>query len=255
MIGLHKDENLFMVDRIEDIPLESLLGAMEEHTFACLRGLVSEDSIKRSLNLIDERFDYHDDHATVGQSPDAVRTNFQRLVIGGESTTSNNDDARLFRTFYNPIWAEDVFEMRDSFVRLAQARNRIAGQPLDFGVYNTEPNGLWTAARVHQYPSGGGFFRRHTDYIARDIAEQKSTNFFQLVLTMTRKNEHFQQGGSFVEVNNTRINLDDVSLPGDILVYDGRTVHGVEDIDPHKTLDLTSINGRLAGFATLFKKM
>ena len=42
---------------------------------------------------------------------------------------------------------------------------------------------------------------------------------------------------------------------GDIVVYDGRTVHGVEDIDPKEALDMSTINGRVAGFATLFKKM
>ncbi len=39
------------------------------------------------------------------------------------------------------------------------------------------------------------------------------------------------------------------------LAYDGRTVHGVEDIDPHLPLDLDTLNGRIGAFATLFKVM
>lgn len=248
-------DNLFQAQSVAEIPLDALRKAMQAHTFACIRGIVPEQGIRKSLALIAERFDCRNDHPTQGQSADAVRTNFQRLLVGGESVSSNNDDARLFRTFYNPIWEEDVFEMRAAFVELARARNLIAGQPLDYAIYGTEANGLWTAARVHQYPAGGGFFRRHTDYVARDIAHEKSNEFYQLVLTMSQKGEHFESGGSFVEVDGERLNIDDVSLPGDIIVYDGRTVHGVEDIDPHKVLDLTTINGRLAGFATLFKKM
>ena len=72
---------------------------------------------------------------------------------------------------------------------------------------------------------------------------------------MSRKGEHYKEGGAFVDVDGERIFLDDPSLPGEILIYDGRTVHGVEDIDPHEPRDLTTINGRLAGFVTLFKKM
>ena len=72
---------------------------------------------------------------------------------------------------------------------------------------------------------------------------------------MSRKGEHFHQGGAFVDIGETRYCLDDNALMGDIIIYDGRTVHGVEDIDPRSMLDLSTINGRVAGFATLFKKM
>ena len=133
--------------------------------------------------------------------------------------------------------------------------NHLAGERLDFALDKIEPNGLWTAARFHQYPKGGGFFRRHTDYVVKDVADEKSTRFYQVVLTMSRKGVHFKQGGAFVDVDGRRLCLDDVAEMGDIVVYDGRTVHGVEDIDPKEPLDLDTINGRIAGFATLFKKM
>jgi hypothetical protein len=72
---------------------------------------------------------------------------------------------------------------------------------------------------------------------------------------MSRKGDDYEQGGAFVDIDGERLFIDDESVPGDILVYDGRTIHGVEDIDPLRPLDLTTINGRLAGFATLFKRM
>ena len=248
-------DNLFEVDRPEDIPLDSLYDAMERRTFACIRGIVPESEVRHALEVIEDRFDHCKDHPPRGQPASAVRTNFQKLNVGGESITANNDDARLFRAFYNPFWEEDIWALRGALTALAKTRNVIAALPPEFAMNGIEDNGLWTAARWHQYPAGGGFFRRHTDYVVKDIADERSTEFFQVVLTMSRKGEHYKEGGAFVDVDGERIFLDDHSLPGDIIIYDGRTVHGVEDIDPHEPLDLTTINGRLAGFVTLFKKM
>ena len=66
---------------------------------------------------------------------------------------------------------------------------------------------------------------------------------------MSNKSIDFETGGAFIEgKNGDRINIDDSVEIGDVIIYDGQTFHGVEDIDPHKRLCLNSINGRLAGF-------
>ena len=249
------DDNLFEVGDAADIPMDAFIDAMDRRTYACIRGIVSPAAMYAAYDRIVARFDRGLDHPASGQPADAVRSNFQKINLGGESRTASNDDARFFRAFYNPIWADDVWGLRDSFVQLARVRNKLAGLALDFALDKIEPNGLWTAARFHQYPRGGGFFRRHTDYVVKDVADEKSTRFYQVVLTMSRKGEHFQQGGAFVDIGERRLCLDDHALMGDIIIYDGRTVHGVEDIDPKAMLDMNTINGRLAGFATLFKKM
>lgn len=249
------DDNLFEVEDAEALPMEAFVDAMERQTFACIRGIVGEAEMRTALGRIVAGFDRSKDHPASGQPPDAVRRNFQKINLGGEWRGASNDDARFFRAFYNPLWEEDIWGLREAFKKLARVRNRIAGLPSDFAIDRIESNGLWTAARFHQYPRGGGFFRRHTDYVVKDVADEKSTRFYQVVLTMSRKGEHFQQGGAFVDVGEKRINLDDNALMGDIIVYDGRTVHGVEDIDPTAMLDLDTINGRLSGFVTLFKKM
>jgi hypothetical protein len=249
------DDNLFEVSAAHEIPLDKFVAAMERRTFACIRGVVQPETMRRAYERIVQRFDRSKDHPASGQSGEAVRSNFQKINLGGESRSANHDDARFFRAFYNPIWCDDIWGLRESFVQLAQVRNKLAGMPLDFALDKIEPNGLWTAARFHQYPQGGGFFRRHTDYVVKDVADEKSTRFYQVVLTMSRKGEHFHQGGAFVDIGERRVCLDDCAELGDIVVYDGRTVHGVEDIDPRVPLDMETINGRIAGFATLFKKM
>jgi hypothetical protein len=249
------EDNLFEVERPQDISIPAFMDAMQRHTFACIRGLVPPQEMRAALERIVARFDRRHDHPGKGHSADAVRSNFQKVLLGGESRKASNDDARCFRSCYSPFWAEDIWGLHASLKQLARVRNHLAGLPLDFALQGTESNGLWTAARFHQYPRGGGFFRRHTDYIVKDVAEEKSTRFYQVVLTITRKGEHFHEGGAFVDIDDRRVVLDDLALQGDIIVYDGRTMHGVEDIDPEAMLDLDTINGRLAGFATLYKKL
>jgi hypothetical protein len=249
------DDNLFEVESPEQIDVEAFMDTMDRSTFACIRGLVAPREMHEVHDRICTRFDRRLDQPSSGHSADDVRRNFQKINVGGEWRGASNDDARLFRVFYTPFWEPDVFGLHASLRMLARVRNRLAGLPDAFALEGTEPNGLWTAARFHQYPCGGGFFRRHTDYVVKDVADERSTRFYQVVLTMSRKGQHFQQGGAFVDIGDRRICLDDHSEMGDIIVYDGRTVHGVEDIDPRSRLDLDSINGRLSGFATLFKKM
>jgi hypothetical protein len=249
------DDNLFEVDSPQEVRLDDFMHAMERRTFACIRGLVKPQAMQAACERIVARFDRRLDQPAKGHSADAVRRNFQKVLLGGESRSASNDDARCFRSVYNPFWDEDVWGLHDGLRQLARMRNHLAGLRPDFALERIEDNGLWTAARFHQYPRGGGFFRRHTDYIVKDVADEKSTRFYQVVLTITRKGVHFQEGGAFVDIGERRVVLDDCALQGDIIVYDGRTMHGVEDIDPTALLDLETINGRIAGFATLYKKM
>jgi hypothetical protein len=116
-------------------------------------------------------------------------------------------------------------------------------------------DGLWTAARIHQYPLGGGFMGIHQDSILSGVSKNSGLDYFQLLVVMSKKNEDFEQGGSFVELDGTRIYLEDESELGDIIIYDGSTSHGVADIDPFKILNLNKINGRLAGFVSLYKDL
>jgi hypothetical protein len=255
MINWAFDDNLFVAESPEEIELDAFMDAMERRTFACIRGLVSPEAMRAAHERIVSRFDRRKDQPAKGHSPDAVRTNFQKVLLGGESRSASTDDARCFRSCYSPFWEEDIWGLHAGLKQLARVRNRLAGLPIEFALEGTEANGLWTAARFHQYPKGGGFFRRHTDYIVKDVADEKSTRFYQVVLTITRKGEHYHEGGAFVDIGDTRYVLDDHALLGDIIVYDGRTMHGVEDIDPKSALDLDTINGRVAGFATLYKKM
>jgi len=247
--------NVFEVPSKSVIPLCEIYESLKTQTYAAIRGIIDPKELAVCVEAIKQRFSQEDDNPSTGESPKEIMTNFQKLATGGESKRYNNFP-RFFRTLYNPIWAEDIYGMRSIFKKVSRVRNLIYGLPEDFAIEDVAPNGYWTASRIHQYPSGGGFFIGHRDTTLLDVAKEKGTGFFQVILVMSKKGLDFEQGGAFVDKNeDERLYLEDLLSPGDIAIYNGETVHGVEDIDPHRKLALDTINGRLAGFVSLYKKM
>ena len=80
-------------------------------------------------------------------------------------------------------------------------------------------------------------------------------SYYQPFLVMSRRGEDFEKGGGFFEVDGDRFYFEQYCQLGDIGIYDGRTIHGVEDVDPHKRIDLNSLNGRMVGFVSLYKDL
>lgn len=245
-------DSVIMCDDLVELSVEQVHTTIQAHDYALVRGLFDQTSLRRSVENLRQNFDVELDNPPFGEPPEAVRTNFQKLSTGGASLRYNNFP-RFFRTFYNPVWCDDVYGMRDNFKQLIRLRNKIYGIDLDFALDRIEDNGLWSATRIHQYPNGGGFFSGHHDTTLLDVAREKNANFYQLVLTMTEKGKDFESGGAFVDTNDKRFLIEDLCQVGDVLVYDGRSFHGVEDIDRDKKLDTHTINGRVIAMASLYK--
>lgn len=228
--------------------------ALSTQSLACIRGLVSPAQVLAARERIVASFKAENDLPPQGVSPAVVQTNCQKLTVTGASVR-NNSTPRVVRTFFNPTWSEDVYGLRSAFASMIAVRNYLQGLPLDFAYGKIESNGLWTASRVHHYPKGGGFFASHTDWVTADVAEQSGLPFFQLILVMSKKGKDFTHGGGFVETASGRLYVEEEFELGDIAIYDGRTLHGVEDIDPFDRMDTNSPAGRYAGFVTLYKDM
>jgi hypothetical protein len=144
--------------------------------------------------------------------------------------------------------------MHGIFRTMIRLRNRLAGKPDDFASTSID-EGLWTAARIHQYPLGGGFMSRHRDQTADAAARRGGLNYYQLLLVMTQKGVDFESGGAFLEYGNHTLHLEDTSRVGDIIIYNGSSVHGVATIDPHQRLDLDTISGRLSAFVSVYEHL
>ena len=248
------DVSVFTASAPDSIDPTAVEAAVKKNAYAIVRGLFDRDELRRCCDAAKRRFSPCDDAPGVGTPADAAMKNFQKLVIGGGAQRGYYVP-RFTRIFYNPIWTDDIFGMRDVFRRLAQLRNVMQGYPLNFAIDGVE-DGLFTAARMQHYPAGGGFFGAHLDAVVDKItAEAGLSKFIQLVLLMTQKGDDFEQGGAFVTSGQTRLDLESVAQIGDVLVYDGRSEHGVDDIDPHLVPSLTELQGRIVALASLYKDL
>ncbi len=244
---------LFVADHLEGVPYEDLRHAIATHSFVCVRGLFEREAVRRTLDGIREHFRPKDDRRHNPLDSNAARSNFQKLQIGANSgVNSRRTLGRFMRVLYNPIFADDVLGMRETFIKLAKFRNHLYRLPVDHAVTGTD-DGFWTCSRLLQYPTGGGFIVPHRDMYAQIATTDAGLGYFQPLLLMTEKGRDFQQGGAYVDVGEERFYYEEFCQSGDVIVYDGRSVHGVSDIDPLSDLELVAFSGRVVALASLFK--
>jgi hypothetical protein len=248
-------EIVFHAAEPAELPLAALREALRERSLAILRGWFDPVAVRAAHQRMAERFDPRLDRKHDPRDADAVRGNLQKLVIGaGPGTTPGRPFPRFMRTFYNPVSAEDVHGMREHLVRLARLRNLLAGLPEDFAVRGVE-RGNWTAARIQQYPRGGGFLAAHRDVTGRLPRAAPGTSWLRPILLLSKKGENFREGGGYLvpRTGGEAARYEDGCEPGDVAVYDGRSVHGVSDVDPLEPVDLETFSGRVVALVTLYR--
>lgn len=236
---------------LDTVPYDKLRTLLQTHTFARITGLFSQDEVLAAREKVRARFDVKNDRKHDPKDADAIRRNFQKLIVGG--TRGVNFCPRFLRMFYNPTFDEDIFGMHAIFRRLIQFRNLLYKLAKDFTVNGTE-NGMWTASRINHYPRGGGFMAPHTDTGTNSVAmDMGMERYVQLLLLMTKKGVDYHEGGAYIDVEGQRYLFEDECEIGDVVIYDGRVNHGVEEIDPMEPLDMASFAGRHVALVTLFK--
>lgn len=240
---------------LDDLDYERIREDVRRTSLARVRGLLDRQAIRECLARVQEGFDRSKDRKHDPQDTEAVRTNFQKLQIGAKSGADTRRTlGRFLRILYNPIFADDIYGLREAFAITARFRNRLYGLPEDFAVEGTD-NGFFTCARIHQYPQGGGFMVPHRDIFSRLVTEKSELGYFQIFFLLTEKGSDYTEGGGYVEIDERRVLFEDYTLTGDIVIYDGRTMHGVADVDPLLPLDLDHFSGRSAGFVSLFRHL
>jgi hypothetical protein len=244
--------NLIHIDTVEELNVNIVLKSLKNAGFCCIRGLISEDEIRASRKKFFSNFNAKSDNPSSGESPRDIQRNFQKLRVG--ISPAKPENSRLVRTFFNPMWEEDIFELHGVFRRMIHLRNHILCKPATFALDSVE-EGLWTASRLQHYPPGGGFMSAHRDDLVIDAASAVGLEFLQLLLVLSQKGKDYLSGGGFIIKDNKFIDIEEETCLGDVILYDGDTVHGVDTIDPHKLLDLNTPLGRLVGFITLYKDL
>jgi hypothetical protein len=249
----HGHPDIHVVTDIDALSVDVVRASIAATGFAILRGAVTPDEARSALRSAQAAFRPDDDHASVGESPEEVRRNFQKWSVGTTGGAHRNYEySRMLRVIFTPFLDEDRYGVHNLLRRVAVVRNQLLGLRRDFAVDGIE-NGLWTASRLQQYPSGGGFIQAHVDMATVNVVPSGAPNYVQVLVVLTKRGVDFERGGAFLERDEGRVDLESHVELGDLLVYDEQTVHGVADIDPHVVFDAESLTGRVAGFANLYR--
>ena len=93
----------------------------------------------------------------------------------------------------------------------------------------------------------------HVDSIIPSVYADAEVAFHNTLLLLTEKGVDFETGGGFIEVDGEHVVYEDHCRAGDVIVYDQRLVHGVDDIDPTVPFRSDSLAGRMSGFVSFYQ--
>jgi hypothetical protein len=226
----------------------AILATVRSEAFAIVRGLVDRDALRRKLPSVYAYANNSEHRGSAGVSSADVRENMSKWSIGGHSATQNGI-ARFMLMLYNPLFKSDIFGLHAEFNGIIAVRDLLAGRQLltDRVLAPTRFNGC----RIQIYPAGGGFMGQHTD--KRGVENLNSDEaFIQVSLLLSERGTDFAHGGGFVTRKSERIISEEDSLTGDMIVYDGSTSHGVQDVDPTVSFDANNLRGRAIALATIY---
>jgi hypothetical protein len=170
--------------------------------------------------------------------------NYQAIELGtGNFHRINKWDERAyvkgcFHQFVFYPWNQDVFGLFEISKEVFQVKNIISGNNKDKFLGMNGEEGCITRLAFQFYPKGTGGLNKHRDPV----------DHHQLtvpILTMSEKGKDFKSGGSYVEMSDgTKVYIDEISSPGDLVYFNANMVHGVDMIDPENEVDWLSFQGR-----------
>lgn len=232
-----------------------VLATLEREDVALLRGLVEPSVVREALARIASSFsranDSLVDHKSHAVAPRDV-PNYQRLMLG-EHGEGEKNRALCMRIFHNPSWNEDEWGLREVFRTMTRVRNAVYDVEPDYCLDGPDGD-VYTLFRVHHYPAGGGFLGAHRDGVAASVPERAGLQgYVQALLVMSEKGADFEAGGGYYYKDGRRVLYEEFSRPGDILLYNGQTLHGVQTVDPYTPIDLDSAAGRYSASVTLYR--
>jgi hypothetical protein len=202
------------------------------------------DICLRSSQLNATRRKFH--YSTLSERP------WRKLAIGS-SNGLGESYAQNLQSIYFDAEDSNYPALGSLFRQMIAVRNKLMGVEPAFGI-DPEHHRFWNACRVHHYPRGGGFMATHRDtHFPQVISAQIGKPFYQICVLLSRKGTDFFTGGGVIyDGNKKRIDLEEAGGFGSLIIFDGRTYHGVEDVDLDQVIDFSRTDGRLAAFVNLY---
>ncbi len=176
---------------------------------------------------------------------------WRKLTIGGRNGNGDPIAQNLQTVYFDPS-DKSYPGLGSLFHSMIVVRNALMAVDPDYG-NDRERDGFWNACRVHHYPRGGGFMTMHRDeYFPGKLAE-KDKPFYQMLVLLSRKGTDFITGGGvLVSFEGKVIDVEREAGFGSMVLYDGRTEHGVEDVDLDQIIDFSRSDGRMAALVNLY---
>jgi hypothetical protein len=220
---------------IKDAEVEQISSAARVEYQRCLQG--------SKIHAPREQFHY----SALTKEP------WRKLAIGS-SNGLGDPYAQLVQSVYFDANDKNYPALGSLFKIMNIIRNRLMRVDESFGD-DPARDKFWNACRTHHYPRGGGFMAMHKDtHFPQVISAQIGKPFYQICVLLSRKADDFFSGGGVVVNNqNERVDVETQGGFGSVVVFDGRTYHGVEDVDLDQVLDFSRSDGRLAAFANLYR--
>jgi hypothetical protein len=219
---------------VKDSELEQSCIAAREEYERCLRA--------SKLHPTRERFHYSE----LSQAP------WRKLAIGSNNGVGD-PYAQNLQSIYFDLNDKNYPVLGSLFKMMVVIRNKLMRVAPSFGS-SPEQDLFWNACRVHHYPRGGGFMSLHRDtYFPQIMAAQIGKPYYQICALLSRKNKDFSTGGGvIVDQQKNKVDLETQGGFGSLILFDGRSYHGVEDVDLDQIIDFSRSDGRLAAFVNLY---
>jgi hypothetical protein len=219
---------------VKDVEIERICLAARAEYEHCLR--VSK------LHPTREKFHYNE----LSKAP------WRKLAIGSANGLGN-PYAQNLQSIYFDFNDKNYPALGSLFKLMVQIRNKLMRVAPSFGS-NPQQDRFWNACRVHHYPRGGGFMAIHKDtHFPQVISARIGKPFYQICVLLSRRNmDFFAGGGVIIDNQENKIDVEAHGGFGSLVLFDGRTYHGVEDIDLDQVIDFSRTDGRLAAFVNLY---
>lgn len=176
---------------------------------------------------------------------------WRKMAIGSTNGLEERI-AQNLQTIYFHEFDTNYPALSALFAEMIKIRNQLMRVNIDFGS-NPEQDGFWNACRIHHYPRGGGFMTIHRDKYFPMKLEEQDKPFYQMLVLLSRKNVDFVTGGGvLITRQGEKIDLETEGGFGSMVLYDGKTPHGVEDVDLDQIIDFSRTDGRLVALVSVY---
>lgn len=244
--------SIILEKNLDELDRKRVVHLINKNGYVIVRGLFDKKLLQACYSSLKKNYRTSKDKTAYAGKPKEIFGNFQKLCVGSASV-SKEKIYRLHRIIYNPVWSKNIFGLKNTFLKFNKVRNKILGFKENFCL-KTPENALWSACRILQYPIGGGHMSMHSDYVLKSVSKINFRNkFYQLILPITERGKNFKDGGAYIIHKKKFIDIEKFCKIGDVLIYKTDILHGVNEIDPKKKLDLRGINGRVILMNSLYQ--